>query len=272
MVRLVLGTRRFERPQFLTDCFEEPEAQFFYMYHHCQCTERKLAEIHGAFKSKQLSLVDGLQTISKFFQLLAKGQLESAKHLLTVGVASKSFIGSQTASLLFESELSIFNEEELRPEPSRILFCDIRTKFQSVGKLLLDKASEMLQEAQVGELHLVEKQIGELGSVFEDRFKELSGRVKEKVHDLHTREGVYRQTEDKLMAMIVEYRKIIESDAATRRPEVLEAAGAAGEPKSDPRIPYKRKNYSTLIQLESQCKISHYELNNLALELKDAYL
>ena len=50
----------------------------------------------------------------------------------------------------------------------------------------------MLEEAQVGELHLVQKQVEELGKVFTEQYKELSDRLVETAQDLHTREGIYR--------------------------------------------------------------------------------
>ena len=51
----------------------------------------------------------------------------------------------------------------------------------------------------------LEKRIEEIGDVFDEKFKEMSTRVEEKAHDLHQRERIYRDTEDKLMQMIAEY-------------------------------------------------------------------
>ena len=60
--------------------------------------------------------------------------------------------------MLFDSEKSVFDQPLETTEPiSRILFCDIRAEYQFIGKLLEDKAAEILQETQVGELHLVER-------------------------------------------------------------------------------------------------------------------
>ena len=33
--RSVMGTRRFKRPAFLSECFDEPEPQSFYMFKEC---------------------------------------------------------------------------------------------------------------------------------------------------------------------------------------------------------------------------------------------
>ena len=63
-----MGTRRFDRPSFLSDNFEEPELQYFYMYKECHCPELKLAEIKKAFTVKQSSVINGLKVVTSFFE------------------------------------------------------------------------------------------------------------------------------------------------------------------------------------------------------------
>ena len=46
---------------------------------------------------------------------------------------------------------------------------------------------------------------------------------------------------------------------------------SAATSKNEPTT-VKKRTFSELVHLESQCKITHYELNNQSLELKDAYL
>ena len=46
-------SRAFERPAFLSECFEEVEPQFFYMFEKCQCHKRRNNEIKRAFMGKQ---------------------------------------------------------------------------------------------------------------------------------------------------------------------------------------------------------------------------
>lgn len=43
--KTVIGTRRFDRPSFLSECFDEPEPQYFYMFKECGCPKLKLTEI-----------------------------------------------------------------------------------------------------------------------------------------------------------------------------------------------------------------------------------
>ena len=74
--RMVMGTRRFDRPTFLSECFEEPEPQYFYMFKECPCAELKLAEIKQAFTMKHSFVLDNLRCITKFFHSLSLGRQE----------------------------------------------------------------------------------------------------------------------------------------------------------------------------------------------------
>lgn len=63
--------------------------------------------------------------------------------------------------------------------------------------------------------------------------------------------------------MITEYMELVQHD---------ELNGKQRERDQNEGVPQPlKRNFSTLVHLESQCKIMHYELNNLSLELKDAY-
>ena len=57
----------------------------------------------------------------------------------------------------------------------------------------------------MGNLTQLGRRIEEIGEVFDEKFKEMSTRVEEKAQELHQRESIYRDTEDKLMQMIAEY-------------------------------------------------------------------
>ena len=46
---------------------------------------------------------------------------------------------------------------------TKVFFCDIRARYQTFGKLIVNKASDWLQEAQVGQLKLMEQKVEELG-------------------------------------------------------------------------------------------------------------
>ncbi len=56
--------------------------------------------------------------------------------------------------------------------------------------------------------------MGEFGVSFSEQSKDLGARVIDKAKELHLKEGVYRTTEDKLIQMIIEYRRLIEHDEA----------------------------------------------------------
>ena len=104
----------------------------------------------------------------------------------------------------------------------------------------------------------------------------MSTRVEEKAQELHQRESIYRDTEDKLMQMIAEYQELIQYDEASKR-LLLEQQQVVDFTEKISTSPVnhdvtKRRTYSEMVHLESQCKISHYELNNQSLELKDSYI
>ena len=92
---------------------------------------------------------------------------------------------------------------------AQVMFCEIRGRYQANGRDLLEKSTDWLEVAQVGELSQVVKKLEDLGQTFEEQFPTLSGRVLEKARDLHHRETVYRETEDKLIEMVREYRALI---------------------------------------------------------------
>ena len=139
-----------------------------------------------------------------------------------------------------------------------MIFYDTRDQFQLIGKFLEEKVAVMLQEVSAGELNLVERQVIQLGNIFEEKFTELSAHIVEKSYHLHTKENAYMTTEEKLIQMIIEQKELAQNDDS-KKPETSEAAN-------------KDRSFQYLVHLESQCKITHYELNNVSLELKDAYL
>ena len=70
--------------------------------------------------------------------------------------------------------------------------------------------------------------------------------------------------------MIIEYKELVQHDDEATRLKDSQTL-TAGQ-KSESQATAKRRTYSSLVHLESQCKITHYELNNQALGLKDAYV
>lgn len=154
-----LRTRRFERPTFLAECFEEPEPHYFFMYRDCQCHKRRNAEIRIAFMNKHQFVIDGLRCVQRFFEKLSVASNEHASTLQTLGVPSKSFLSAHAHSMLFDSEQEIFNcDSELFAGELSIsnrgapMFCEIRGKYQYHGKVLAEKAADWLQDMQVGKI------------------------------------------------------------------------------------------------------------------------
>ena len=199
------------------------------MFEDCQCAKRRITAIRRAFEGRQSALISNLGLIKQYFEAQGKSKGEVAALMEQAGVPSKSFLGSHTMSMLFDNErdilesttdkaqrdddffknatggsiventdknqLTIVTEGLSRP-PMRntLLFCDIRGTYQRLGKQLADKASEWLEEAQVGQAHMLEKRLTDFQTNFQDQFKEISDRVKEKVKNLHRREGIYHGT------------------------------------------------------------------------------
>lgn len=91
-------------------------------------------------------------------------------------------------------------------------------------------------------MSLVEAQVKDLGTIFEEQFKELSDRLIDKTNDLHTKENNYRLTEDKLIQMIIEYRMLVENDEAAKLDKSEQVAAVPGSMK---------RTFSTLVHLES---------------------
>ena len=66
--------------------------------------------------------------------------------------------------------------------------------------------------------------------------------------------------------MIIEYRELVQHDEVNTKTKERD--------QNEPTQPVPsglKRNFSTLVNLESRCKIMHYELNNASLQLKDAY-
>ena len=82
------------------------------------------------------------------------GKQDTSRRLLMVGSPSKSFLNSYNVSLLFDSDKNVFGDSN---EQSRVIMSDTRTKYHLLGKLLEEKAADMLQDVTVGELSLVER-------------------------------------------------------------------------------------------------------------------
>ena len=144
----ILKTRKFERPSFLSECFDELEPLYYYMYRDCNCTARRNNEIRVAFMSKQRMVVDGLRGVATFIEKMASCKIEAGKALQTTGVHSKSFLASYATSMLFESEKEVFSEVVPHEDSiSKIMFYSIRAKYQYIGMQLVEKASEWLQMA-----------------------------------------------------------------------------------------------------------------------------
>ena len=91
-------------------------------------------------------------------------------------------------------------------------------------------------------MSLVEAQVKDLGTIFEEQFKELSDRLIDKTNDLHAKENNYRLTEDKLIQMIIEYRMLVENDEAAKLDKSEQVAAVPGSMK---------RTFSTLVHLES---------------------
>ena len=84
--------------------------------------------------------VSSCQGVTSFFISL------TFEKCCSIGVPSKSFLSAHAHSMLFDSEMAIFNEPSL-DDNSRgglPMFCEIRGKYQSHGKMLTDKASDWL--------------------------------------------------------------------------------------------------------------------------------
>ena len=58
---------------------------------------------------------------------------------------------------------------------------------------------DWLKEVQTGQLNEVLKRVEELGQTFEEQFQVHSRLVVEKMNELHQREVMYRDTEEKLI-------------------------------------------------------------------------
>lgn len=77
---------------------------------------------------------------------------------------------------------------------------------------------------------------------------------------MHEKENTYRETEDKLIQMIIEYRELVQHDEVNTKTKERD--------QNEPTQPVPsglKRNFSTLVNLESRCKIMHYELNNASL-------
>ena len=69
-------------------------------------------------------------------------------------------------------------------------------------------------------MNQAEQKLEELGASFDEQFSQFSGRVMEKTKELHDREKIYRDTEDKLIQMIAEYRELVDLDEAAKSTSV----------------------------------------------------
>ena len=129
----MIGTRRFDRPSFLSECFDEPEPQYFYMFKECGCPQHKLTEIQNAFSRKHHTVVNGLQVVTAFFQKLSYCNQESSRRMLLIGMPSQSFLSSCRLSMLFDLEKQVFDPQNgtigAKNVLSRIQFCEIRSKY-----------------------------------------------------------------------------------------------------------------------------------------------
>ena len=98
---------------------------------------------------------------------MANVKCESGKAMQNVGMPSSSFLTRHAFSMLFDSESTTFEEAlplDLQDDKmTKVFFCDIRARYQTFGKLIVNKASDWLQEAQVGQLKLMEQKVEELG-------------------------------------------------------------------------------------------------------------
>ena len=137
------------------------------MYHDCQCVVRRIAEIKGAFLNKKTTVINSLKQVEKFFEQVANIGNESGELLQKVGVPSGSFMTKETHSMLFDSEDTVFEGEMVG---TKILFAQIRGRYQSLGKCMVSKAGQWLEKAQVGDLKQIERKIEDLGQEFEEQF------------------------------------------------------------------------------------------------------
>ena len=82
---------------------------------------------------KQQSVIQGLQLVAHFFEKISIDKTESSKSLKIIGVPSKSFLSAHAHSMLFDSEIAIFNNQNLDDTSlsnrGTALFCEIREKY-----------------------------------------------------------------------------------------------------------------------------------------------
>ena len=106
---------------------------------------------------------------------------------------------------------------------------------------------------------------------FQERYGELCARVLAKCEQLHTKETEYKEAEDKLIELIWQHRELVSNEDQVRPSEAGKAEGASTAAAAGAKPARKSKTFNELVLLESQCKITHYQMNTLALELRDSY-